>query len=137
MDGDRIVNITYFIDQCKHIALYDIKCTMGKMQFKHERRTGIVSCFHYYCNSCEETMKIYSHPPKTSATVNKMLVWVSNSIGTGYSQTVELFNVINTPIMSDNYYRIIENKIRNQWAEILQNQILQAAQEEKALASEV
>lgn len=136
LDGCRIVNIKYFTDQCKQLAVHDVKCTMGKMHFKSEPKTGPVSCFSYFCDTCEKTMKIYSHPPDTTKEVNKMLVWGSNSIGIGYSQAQEIFSCLDLPIMSSTYFQKVEKTVGDDWQEILQKQMLEAGQAEKSLALE-
>ncbi|KAK4883397.1 hypothetical protein RN001_006716 [Aquatica leii] len=88
----RIVNFEYFTSEFSKVVLHDIHCTMGKMIYKKENKIGIVSSFFYHCQTCDKTLKKFSHPPETTKNVNKMIVWGANSIGIGYVQTEELLS---------------------------------------------
>ncbi|KAK5639399.1 hypothetical protein RI129_011891 [Pyrocoelia pectoralis] len=109
---------------------------MGEMVFKKEVRRGIVSCFHYYCSTCEKDLKIYTHSENVRIETNKMLVWVANSVGIGYAQTEQLVNILNLPMMSSKYYRKIETIVGEEWELILQKEMTAAGEEERRQAIE-
>ncbi|KAF5284973.1 hypothetical protein FQR65_LT13362 [Abscondita terminalis] len=131
--GNRIVNVGYFIDQCRQITQHDYKCTMGKMIFQNEIKTGMFSCFNFSCHTCDKNLKIYSHPPQEKGEVNKMVAWGTNSVGMVYAQTEKFLSILNVPVMSSRYFRKTENLLSTEW-EVLQKQIKKAGEEEKQKA---
>ncbi|KAK4881993.1 hypothetical protein RN001_005312 [Aquatica leii] len=107
---------------------------MGKMKFKKERKRGVVSILYYYCDTCEKTITISSHP--ASNNLNQALVWGATSIGIGYSQTDELFSVMNIPSVRSKFYRKLETEIGDIWEKKLQLEMADAAKVENKLAIE-
>ncbi|KAF2895496.1 hypothetical protein ILUMI_10678, partial [Ignelater luminosus] len=98
LSGNRIVDIDFFLQETKKLHLHDLRCTMGKMQFQKEIREGFTSVLYYYCDTCNKSITLGTRPQK--ANVNNAFVWGTTSIGIGYSQSDELFSVLNVPIMT-------------------------------------
>ncbi|KAF2889252.1 hypothetical protein ILUMI_10969 [Ignelater luminosus] len=85
LDGNRIVDISYFIEEVKKIGIHDSTCTMGKMKFIKEHRRGVTSKLLFGCDTCCKTSHVQTQPENTVETSNEALVWGSLSIGIGFS----------------------------------------------------
>ncbi|KAK4879667.1 hypothetical protein RN001_007813 [Aquatica leii] len=111
LQGKRIVDISYFIEEIKKLAVHDLQCTMGKMKFIKETRRGLVSKIQFYCESCNKTRTINTHPDN------------SLSIGIGFAQLQEFLAVLDVPTI-----------VGKKWQNELCQQMKRAAEEERQMA---
>ncbi|KAK4887010.1 hypothetical protein RN001_003281 [Aquatica leii] len=100
LTGNRIVDVSFFIEQIRKLALHDQTCTMGKMNFSGENKKGLVASFIYNCKVCNRKMEIKTQ--NCDNDLNQSFVWGVSSIGSGYKQSEELLSVINVPAMTKN-----------------------------------
>ncbi|KAF2889230.1 hypothetical protein ILUMI_10915 [Ignelater luminosus] len=114
LDGNRIVDISYFIEEVKKIGIHDSTCTMGKMKFIKEHRRRVTSKLLFGCDTCK-TLHVQTQPENTVETSNEALVWGSLSIGIGFSQLQELLSVLNTPTMAKKTYNRYEINVWKEW----------------------
>ncbi|KAF2887600.1 hypothetical protein ILUMI_18573 [Ignelater luminosus] len=110
LDGNRIVDISYFIEEVKEIGIHDSTCTMGKMKFIKEHLRGVTSKLLF------------------------ALVFGSLSIGIGFSQLQELLSVLNTSTMAKKTYNRYEINVWKKWKNELCQQMKKAAEAERKLA---
>ncbi|KAF2898134.1 hypothetical protein ILUMI_08043, partial [Ignelater luminosus] len=134
LDGNRIVDISYFIEEVKKIGIHDSTCTMGKMKFIKEHRRGVTSKLLFGCDTYCKTLHVQTQPENTVETSNEALVWGSLSIGIGFSQLQELLSVLNTPTMAKKTYNRYEINVWKKWKNELCQQMKKAAEEERKLA---
>ncbi|KAK5639486.1 hypothetical protein RI129_011978 [Pyrocoelia pectoralis] len=133
LHGNRLVEIAYFVEQSRRLGIHDAKCTMGKMEFQHESRNGLLSYFTYFCQTCENEIKIKTHHGDD---VNENFVWGGSAIGLGYSQSEELLSVLNVPVMTKKTYKKLEMGLHDKWQQLLAKDMQESAEEEKKLAIE-
>ncbi|KAF2887417.1 hypothetical protein ILUMI_18756, partial [Ignelater luminosus] len=134
LDGNRIVDISYFIEEVKKIGIHDSTCTMGKMKFIKEHRRGVTSKLLFGCDTCCKTLHVQTQPENTVETSNEAIVWESLSIGIGFSQLQELLPILNTPAMAKKTYNRYEINVWKKWKNELCQQMKKAAEEERKLA---
>lgn len=102
VQGRRIVNLGYVLEEYEKIIKHPQFCTMGRMNFIKESRCGLVTKLHFFCDNCEKSKIISSEPAGTNLkNINVATVWGSHSIGIGYSQCEELMGILDVPFLSD------------------------------------
>ncbi|KAF2884668.1 hypothetical protein ILUMI_21503 [Ignelater luminosus] len=134
LDGNRIVDISYFIEEVKKIGINDSTCTMGKMKFIKEHRREVTSKLLFGCDTCCKTLHVQTQPENTMETSNEALARGSLGIGIGFSQLHELLSVLNTPTMAKKTYNRYEINVWKKWKNELCQQMKKAAEEERKLA---
>lgn len=84
MNGKRIVDISYFIEQVQN-SEYEggFGCNFNNMDFVSENRSGVYSEFWFICRMCNIKKKICSVKefPTTNWSINKSLVNSTIAIG--------------------------------------------------------
>ncbi|KAK5649738.1 hypothetical protein RI129_000767 [Pyrocoelia pectoralis] len=138
LSGRRIVDIGYLLQQYHTILQHSQKCTMGRMDFKREVRSGISSKLYFQCNTCDKKEFIVTNSPLTTnkRSLNEIAVWGSMSIGIGHSQCEELFAVLDIPFMAPKTFAKCTLSVKKVGNYYTINEIKKNGQVEKQLAIE-
>ncbi|KAF5272889.1 hypothetical protein FQA39_LY07655 [Lamprigera yunnana] len=133
LHANRLVEIAYFVEQSRRLGIHDAKCTIGKMEFRHKTRNGLLSYFMYFCHIRENQIKIKTHHGDG---VNENFVWDGSVIGLGYSQSEELLSVLNFPVMTKKTYKKLKMGLHDKWQQLLSKDMQKSADEEKKFVIE-
>ena len=102
-------------------------------------RDGLSCSLHLSCKGCKSTFQFSSSktlPDSTVQEVNMRAVWGSMTTGGGVSQLNELLATVGVPGMRQDQYSSLETTIGDHWREVLQQEMMEAAAEERRLAIE-
>ncbi|KAK4875812.1 hypothetical protein RN001_012234 [Aquatica leii] len=108
LEGRRIVDIKYFIDQLYAINRHSeqFQCSLNDMTVTKEIRNGLESQIFMICRMCNYKCKLKTSDSTDSQTLNLNLSAVNGimSIGCGYSHLDEFLSTLVVPNMSSNKY---------------------------------
>ncbi|KAF2887522.1 hypothetical protein ILUMI_18653 [Ignelater luminosus] len=123
LEGCRVVNVEYFVQGTKKLAMHDIKCTMGKMRFQTEMRCGITSTFQYHCDTCDKTININTHPDESRKNVTESFVWGTLSVARSKDVNLLREDLQNLPRRKDevNLLEVLEPKLLEEVSKAIDN----------------
>ncbi|KAF2891097.1 hypothetical protein ILUMI_15076 [Ignelater luminosus] len=129
LEGCRVVNVEYFVQETKKLAMHDIKCTMGKMRFQTEMQCGITSTFQYDCDTCDKTININTHPTESRKNVTESFVWGTLSVSMGYSHIFDVRTSIarskDVNLLREDLQNLLRRKNEVNLLEVLEPKLLE------------
>ena len=139
LDGKRIVDIAYFIEQLQLLYRHDDKfgCSISDMKVIAETRKGLNSAITFKCSMCHVKKVIWTNKiPKSSVSVNTDAVIGAIGIGIGFANMEEFFSTLNIPCMSANTYAAEHELVSNAWETCAAEEMKKGIEIEKELALE-
>lgn len=136
LDGRRLVDLSYVLDQYEAVALHSTICTGGRMKLQKEYRKGIFSVLTFGCDMCDKVHNVYSDRKDTSTSINVAMAWGTVAAGMGYSQAEEFCNILNLPIMSRPSFMKYEKDVEAAWEAKMHEEMKKAIEDKKRLAIE-
>lgn len=141
LEGDRIVNISYFLRKMTELGNHNptFGCSLDNLKFVNETRHGLRSLILFECNMCNGKFSIQTQDPDTSSThmdINARAVAGIMSVGGGFSHLEEICASIGMPCMSSKTYSAIHDTICDGWEKAAIKEMEDAAKKEAELAVE-
>lgn len=140
IEGRRIVDLFPFIEQLRGISLHnDGNCSFSELKIAKEIRIGLHSKIVFKCNECARSFRVYTNDDeKTTNTIdiNSSAVLAANMIGIGYSQLEQFTSVLDVPVMCNDKFKSLNDKMGEFWEETAEECLREAAEEESRAAIE-
>ena len=145
-EGSRIIDIPSLGDFIATISLHFLQCK--KISNSEEsplsplvetNRTGLCCTLQMSCKGCGTVFKFVTSntlPDSQIHEVNMRSVWGSMATGGGVTQLNELLATMGIPGMPQTQYSSLETTVGDRWNEMLQQDMMDAAAEERRLAIE-
>lgn len=109
IDTRRIIDVNYFFEQLillnNHSSQFG--CSFSNLKLYQDLRNGLNSTFYFRCSMCNIKLKLNT----CKDNININAVQGVMSVGLGFYNSQELFNVLNITYMSDNKYKETHNTV--------------------------
>ncbi|XP_046961250.1 uncharacterized protein LOC124530923 [Vanessa cardui] len=132
--GRRIINVSYFLEKLYEISNHGpLDCGLTCIEKVSEKLHGLSSIFTFLCKMCNRKFVI-GNDDDNCLPINTCVVAGIISIGCGHSQLQELSSAMNLPMMSQKTYQTNHKLLSQNWQQLAQQSMEQAAEEEKKMA---
>ncbi|XP_046960234.1 uncharacterized protein LOC124530227 [Vanessa cardui] len=129
--GRRIINVSYFLEKLYEISNHGpLDCGLTCIELVSEKLHGLSSIFTFLCKMCNRKFVI-GNDDDNCLPINTCVVAGIISIGCGHSQLQELSSAMNLPMMSQKTYQTNHKLLSQNWQQLAQQSMEQAAEEEK------
>ncbi|CAH2088998.1 unnamed protein product [Euphydryas editha] len=137
IEGRRIIDIQFFIDQIKTLNNHNTAtgCTFDNLNIIKERKDSLKSSFTFLCNMCNMQFQLFSTQSSAAKMdVNQGAVTGALMIGSGKSNLNELLASIDLLTITQFTYEKCHDEIATWWQLAAENSMQAAAQEETSKA---
>lgn len=135
MNGRRVVDIMYFIEQIQTQHGSGFGCSFMNCEFISETIYGFSSVFTFKCKMCGIETKLMTESPKTNKIpINKAVVSACQAIGIGHAQLSEFSAFLEMPSLSSSGFLGKQSEVANVVHDTAWDEMLKAGVEERELA---
>lgn len=138
IEGRRIVDMQYFIDQLLKISQHSLKfnCQLNHIQIVKEVRRGLFSTFTMLCSMCGSKFELNSAEKNNIIDVNHAAVAGTIMIGCGHTNLNEFASVLDLPTLGFAQYKKCHDDLHEWWKDTAESTMKDAADEEAEMATE-